>query len=160
MNLKCICELLKCQNIWQKCIQLITGGLWKIIVISLLFCDLLVFYIANQWSCFVASLKLDDNPPGSLECLPTISARAPGLHYNDIIMGTMASQITSLRVVYSTVYSEADQRKHRSSTSLAFVWGIHRPGEFPAQMASNAENGSIWWHHDIIEHDSIDIIQG
>ena len=33
-------------------------------------------------------------------------------------------------------------------------------GEFPAQMASSAENGSIWWHHDIIEQDSIDIIQG
>ena len=41
-------------------------------------------------------------------------------------MGTMASQITSLTIVYSTVYSEADQRKHQSSASLAFVWGIHR----------------------------------
>ena len=41
-------------------------------------------------------------------------------------MTTMASQITSLTVVYSTVYSDADQRKHQSSASLAFVWGIHR----------------------------------
>ena len=40
-------------------------------------------------------------------------------------MTTMASQITSLTVVYSTVYSDADQRKHQSSASLAFVWGIH-----------------------------------
>ena len=47
-------------------------------------------------------------------------------HYIDVIMITMASQITSLTVVYSTVYSDADQRKHQSSTSLAFVWGIHR----------------------------------
>ena len=47
-------------------------------------------------------------------------------HYNDVIMGTMASQITSLTVVYSTVNSGADQRKHQSSASLAFVWGIHR----------------------------------
>ena len=47
-------------------------------------------------------------------------------HYSDVIMGAAASQITSLTVVYSTVYSEADQRKHRSSASLAFVWGIHR----------------------------------
>ena len=47
-------------------------------------------------------------------------------HYNDIIMGTMASQITSLTIIYSTVYSDADQRKHQSSASLAFVWGIHR----------------------------------
>ena len=47
-------------------------------------------------------------------------------HYNDVIMTTMASQITSLTVVYSTVYSDADQRKHQSSASLAFVWEIHR----------------------------------
>ena len=47
-------------------------------------------------------------------------------HYCDVIMGTMASQITSLTIVYSTVYSGADQRKHQSSASLAFVWGIHR----------------------------------
>ena len=47
-------------------------------------------------------------------------------HYNDVIMGTIASQITSLTIVYSTVYSDADQRKHQSSASLAFVWGIRR----------------------------------
>ena len=41
-------------------------------------------------------------------------------------MGTIASQITSLTIVYSTVYSDADQSKHHSSASLAFVWGIHR----------------------------------
>ena len=41
-------------------------------------------------------------------------------------MGAIASQITSLTIVYSTVYSGADQRKHQSSASLAFVWGIHR----------------------------------
>ena len=47
-------------------------------------------------------------------------------HHIDVIMTTMASQITSLTVVYSAVYSDADQRKHQSSVSLAFVWGIHR----------------------------------
>ena len=41
-------------------------------------------------------------------------------------MGAMASQITSLTIVYSTVYSGADQSKHQSSASLAFVCGIHR----------------------------------
>ena len=61
-------------------------------------------------------------------------------------MGAIASQITSLTIVYSTVYSVTDQSKHQSSASLAFVWGIHL-GEFPAQMASNAENVSIWWRH-------------
>ena len=61
-------------------------------------------------------------------------------HHNfDVIMTTMAYQITSLMVVYSIAYSGANQRKHQSSTSLAFLWGIHR--------VSNAENDSIWWRH-------------
>ena len=68
-------------------------------------------------------------------------------HYIDVIMTTMASQITSLTIVYSTVYSDADQRKHQSSASLAFVWGIHRDRWIPAQRASYAENVSIWWRH-------------
>ena len=52
---------------------------------------------------------------------------APAMwHYSDVIMDVIASQITSLAIVYSTVYSSADQRKHESSASLAFVWGIHR----------------------------------
>ena len=52
-------------------------------------------------------------------------------HYNDVIMTTIASRITSLTIVYSTVYSDADQRKHQSSASLAFVWGIHRDRWIP-----------------------------
>ena len=46
-------------------------------------------------------------------------------------MTTMASEITSLTVVYSTVYSDTDQRKHQSSVSLAFVWEIHRDRWIP-----------------------------
>ena len=74
-----------------------------------------------------------------------------GLHYNDVIMGSMVSQITSLAIVDSTVYSGADQRKHQSSASLAFV-RENSPvtGEFPAQMASDAENVSIWWRHHVM----------
>ena len=66
-------------------------------------------------------------------------------------MGTMASQITSLTIVYSTACSDADQRKYQSSASLAFLQG-NSPGtgEFPAQMASNAENVSIWWRHHVL----------
>ena len=45
------------------------------------------------------------------------------VHYNDIIMDPIASQITSLTIVYSIVYSDAD---HQSSASLAFVRGIHK----------------------------------
>ena len=47
-------------------------------------------------------------------------------HYNDVIMGAIASQITSLKIIYSTVYSDTDDRKHQSSASLVFVWRIRR----------------------------------
>ena len=47
-------------------------------------------------------------------------------HYSDVIMGMIASQITNLTIVYSTIYQDADQRKHQSSASLAFARGIHR----------------------------------
>ena len=47
-------------------------------------------------------------------------------HYSDVIMGAIASQVTSLTTVYSTVYSGADHREHQSSASLAFARGIHR----------------------------------
>ena len=59
-------------------------------------------------------------------------------------MGAMANQITSLTIVYLTVYSGADQRKHQSSASLACS---PVTGEFPTQMAINAENVSIWCLH-------------
>ena len=62
-------------------------------------------------------------------CVAVLSVRHPGqplAHYNDVIMSAMESQITSLTIVHSSVYSDADQRKHQSSASLAFVWGIHR----------------------------------
>ena len=52
--------------------------------------------------------------------------KSPVAHYTDVIMDAVASQITSLTIVYSNVYSGADRRKHQSSASLAFVRGIHR----------------------------------
>ena len=48
------------------------------------------------------------------------------MHYNDVVMSLLASQITSLTIVYSPVCSGTDLRKHQSSASLAFVRGIHR----------------------------------
>ena len=64
-------------------------------------------------------------------------------------MGAIASQITILTIVYSIVYSDADQQKRH--------WPLYGEfsgtGEFPAKMASNAENVSIWWrHHDKLEN--------
>ena len=52
-------------------------------------------------------------------------------HYGDVIMDVITSQITSLTIVYSTFYSGADQSKHQSSASLAFVRGIHRDRWIP-----------------------------
>ena len=50
----------------------------------------------------------------------------PVTHSSDVIMRAMASQITGVSIVCSTVCSGADQRKHQTSVSLAFVTGIHR----------------------------------
>ena len=48
------------------------------------------------------------------------------VHYSDVIVSVMASQITSLTIVYSAVYSGTNEIKHPSSSSMAFVRGIHR----------------------------------
>ena len=68
-------------------------------------------------------------------------------------MGAMASQITSITIVYSTVYSGADQRKHQSSASLAFVPGIHRwpvnsphKGPVTRKMFPFDDVIMIWYH--------------
>ena len=47
-------------------------------------------------------------------------------HYSDVILSTMLSQIITLTIVYSSVYSVSDKRKHKGSASLAFVRGIPR----------------------------------
>ena len=52
-------------------------------------------------------------------------------------MDAMAFQITSLTIVYSTIYSGANQRKQQSSASLAFVLGVHR---WPA---NSSHKGSV-----------------
>ena len=69
-------------------------------------------------------------------------------HCNDVIMSAVASQITSLTIVYSSVYSGTDQRKYQSSASLAFVWVIHRwpvnsPDKWPVTW-------KIFPFHDVI----------
>ena len=48
------------------------------------------------------------------------------IHYSDVMMGAIASQITSIMIIHSTVSSDADKRKHKSSALLAFVRGIQR----------------------------------
>ena len=92
--------------------------------------------------------------------MDTLSVLTYPHHYGDVIMGAIASQITSLAIVYSTVYSDANPRKHQSSASLAFVWGIHRgpvnsPHKWPVTqkmfpfddviMTKSQYNALFWW---------------
>ena len=76
------------------------------------------------------------------------AVRTDIIHYNDVIMSTMASQITSLTIVYLTLNS-----RHRSKkTSKLRVTGLFAgnstaTGDFATQKASNTENVSIWWRH-------------
>ena len=64
-------------------------------------------------------------------------------HYRGVIMGAMASQITNVNIVFSTVYSGAYHRKHQLKLSVTGLC------EGNSQMASNTENVSIWWHHHV-----------
>ena len=75
------------------------------------------------------------------------------IHYDDVTMSAIASQITSLTIVYSIVYSDADQSKHQSSASLAFVWGIHRgpvnsPHKWPVTRKMLPFDDVIMWGPD------------
>ena len=76
------------------------------------------------------------------------------LHYNDVKMSTMASQITSLTIACSTVYSSTKKTSKLRVTGLCAGNSL-LTGEFPAQMASNAKNVSSWWRH----HDGILYVQ-
>ena len=66
-------------------------------------------------------------------------------------MDSIASQITSLTIVYSTVYSKKTPKLR--VTGLC-AWNSPGTGEFPAQMAGYAENVSIWWRHHVNELDN------
>ena len=105
-------------------------------------CDLFAHILQGCFADLRAMLSLS-HPEGheqiNLLNISTINRTGREWHYSDVIMSAKASQITSLMIVDPTVYSGANQRKHQSSASLAFVEG-NSPvtGEFPAQRASNA----------------------
>ena len=106
-------------------------------------------FVSFEWPYVMPiyhGIKLDQNRLSSFMEADVRFMSLPGLcpsndhllspHYNDVIMCPMASQITSLTIVYSTVHSGVD-KKHQSSASLAFVRGIHRspvnsPYKWPA----------------------------
>ena len=70
-----------------------------------------------------------------------------GKHYSDVIIGAMAYQITSLTIVYSNVYSGVDKKTIKLRVTGFCAVNSPVSGEFPARMASNAKNVSIWWRH-------------
>ena len=109
-------------------INLKTGySLWIRIIQEHTHFDRMNSFTAESDPCHQrAGLGVDLITPGLLEV--DIYSK---IHYIDVMLTTMASQITSLAVVYSIVYSDADQTKHQSSASLAFVWGIHRDRWIP-----------------------------
>ena len=70
-------------------------------------------------------------------------------------MTMMASQITSLTVVYSTVYSDADKKNIKDPRYWPLCGEFTGTGEFPAQRASYAENVYIWWRYHDIQNNKI-----
>ena len=110
-----------------------------------------VFYLwlskvsANERSFYICQVFSHSH---RLSPSSAIDKNWPRSHYSDVIMGAMASQITNLTIVYSTVFF----RRRSKKTSKFRVTGLcagNSPviSEVPAQMASNAENVSIWWRH-------------
>ena len=65
-------------------------------------------------------------------------------------MGSMASQITSLAIAFSAVYSDTYQRKHQTPRHWPLCGEFTGDLWIPAQMASNADNVSIWWRHHVM----------
>ena len=73
------------------------------------------------------------------------------LHYNDVIMGTVVFQITSLTIVYSSFIQAQIKENIKAPRHWLLCGEFTRTGEFPAQMASNMENVSIWWRHHVCD---------
>ena len=112
----------------------------------------LLQYIATTYGTCLSGYNYSDHLADIFRMVDVLYNTSP-FHYNDVMMRVMASKITSLTIVYSTVYSGADQRKHQSSASQAFVRGIHRYRWLPRTRASNAENIFILWRHHV-QHDT------
>ena len=85
-----------------------------------------IWYIWQMLHAIISRFLIQYNACLSWSDPSVESHRKSSIHYGGVIMSATASQITSFKIVYSTVYSGTDQRKHQSSASLAFVWGIHR----------------------------------
>ena len=98
-----------------------------------------------QFSCQIVSKSIGHSCMCFVKKYRSYSASE---HYNDVIICAMASQVTSLTIAYSNVYSGAIAKKTSKLrvTSLC-VGNSPTTGDFHAQKTSNVENVSIWWRH-------------
>ena len=96
------------------------------------FDDVIMIFVLSRFPLFISGTRV----------------RHQRYHYGDVIINAMASQTTSLTIVLLNRLL----RRYSKKTSKLRVTGFYAgnppvTGEFPAQMASNAENVSIWWRH-------------
>ena len=85
----------------------------------------------RKYTMISVEINTSKNKDDAVPTEPAVEGSRQSRHYTDVIMTTTASQIPSLPVVYSTVYWDADKKKHQSSASLAFMWGIYRDRWIP-----------------------------
>ena len=104
-----------CIYIYIFCIYVIYPSFWRIRACHE---DVGQTMMARHLSIFIAT--------GDAGKIWFASIEKFSIYYSDVIMSAMASLITSVSIVYSTVCSGTDERKHQRSASLAFVRGIHR----------------------------------
>ena len=118
-------------------------------ILQMTFSNAIAFWFKFHWSLLRRVQRTLVNINADNELVVT-SCQA--IHNDDVIMGVMASQITSLTIVYSTVFFRHRSKKTSKLRVTGHLCG-NSPGsgEFPAQMASNAENVSISWHHHVPE---------
>ena len=89
------------------------------------------------------------------DCLLTIFSRSEHSaheHYCDVIMGAMASQIPASRLFTQPLFRRRLKKTSKFRVTGIFAGNSPVIGEFPVQMASNAENVSIWWRHHAIPY--------
>ena len=79
------------------------------------------------------------------------SGSSARVHYNDVIISAIASQITGVSIVCWTVHQMQIKENSKAPRHWLCAWNSPMTSEFPAQKASYTENVSIWWRH----HDSL-----
>ena len=96
--------------------------------------------VVATWDQWYRGVKLEQNYSTTIRCV----------HYGDVLTSMMASQINSLAIVYSTVCSGGDQRKHQTPRHWPLCGEFTSGRRIPHQRANNTENVSICWRHHVV----------